>query len=82
MSLTAPLPEHMCVRTQEVSFAVAQPILQSALVVSGLLGIFVFGEISGPFPPLYTAFSGYTQHTALFPHTINCKLNITITPKH
>ena len=32
---------------QEVSFAVAQPILQSALVVSGLLGIFVFGEISG-----------------------------------
>jgi glucose uptake protein GlcU len=31
----------------EVSFAVAQPILQTALVVSGLLGIFVFKEIRG-----------------------------------
>ena len=32
---------------REVSFAVAQPMLQTALVVSGLLGIFVFGEITG-----------------------------------
>ena len=31
----------------EVSFAVAQPILQTALVVSGLLGIFLFKEIQG-----------------------------------
>jgi glucose uptake protein GlcU len=31
----------------EVSFAVAQPILQTALVVSGLIGICVFKEIQG-----------------------------------
>jgi glucose uptake protein GlcU len=31
----------------EISFAVAQPILQTALVVSGLWGICVFGEIKG-----------------------------------
>lgn len=30
-----------------MSFAVAQPILQTALVVSGLLGIFLFKEIRG-----------------------------------
>lgn len=30
-----------------ISFAVAQPMLQCALLVSGLLGIFVFKEIKG-----------------------------------
>jgi glucose uptake protein GlcU len=30
-----------------ISFAVAQPLMQCALLISGILGIFVFKEIKG-----------------------------------
>jgi glucose uptake protein GlcU len=41
-----------------VGFAIAGPLLQCALFVAGLLGIFVFKEIKGPAIPVFFAAGG------------------------